>query len=85
MSWVKRHKEDQRAAFLVERLFHRPEYALYDRNADPHEEQNLIGNPTHEQAFERLKKALHTRLRELEDSDPVATEEKLMAGEGRKN
>ena len=81
MSWVKRRGEDKRAALLTERLFNRPEYALYDREADPYEEKNLADHPI--DAFERLKKALHERLAELGDADPIATETKLAGGKAR--
>ena len=77
MSWVKRMKKGERAEFLVKRLFHRPEYALYDRRSDPLEETNLAAHPKHRETLERLSKALHERLKELGDENPVATETEL--------
>lgn len=84
MSWAKRREDNKRAAFLVKRLFHRPEYALYDRSTDPYEEKNLAKDPAHQETFERLKKELHVRLAKLGDADPIATEMQLSQG-GRGN
>jgi len=83
-SWVVRRGEDQRANFLVDRLFHRPEYALFDRSADPCEEKNLVEDPAHKETFERLKKELHARLAQLGDADPIATEKGLVKAPRKK-
>ena len=41
----------------VQRLHHRPEWALYDRKVDPDELENLTESPGHKQTFQRLQKA----------------------------
>ena len=75
-SWAQRsHKEpDALNKALVHRLHHRPEWALYDRKADPHELQNLAESNGNKQTFQKLQKALRNWLERWDDSDPVATE-----------
>ena len=75
-SWVQKSRKepDARNKALVYRLHHRPEWALYDRKADPHELQNLAESPGEKQTFQKLQKALRNWLERWEDSDPVATE-----------
>ncbi len=82
-SWALKRKSDPRAAELVHRLFHRPEYSLHDRTKDPYEETNLVDDPEHAKVLARLKKRLHSRLAELGDSDPVKTEEGLRRAKGK--
>jgi uncharacterized sulfatase len=77
-SWAKHRKDDPRARFLTDRFFHRPEYALYRLADDPYEENNLIDDPEHADVVARMKTALHARLQELGDMDPIATEESLV-------
>ncbi|QDT61143.1 Choline-sulfatase [Stieleria bergensis] len=83
-SWAKQTAENDRAAFLVNRLFHHPEFALYDRQADPLEETNLAQDPKHAETLARLKAALIKHLEEVGDSDPIATEKKLISGKKKK-
>lgn len=55
-SW--RAKGEQGDAFAMERFEHyqsRPEYELYDLQADPYELQNLADNPEYQKVQERLK------------------------------
>ena len=59
---------------LVRRLHHRPEWALYDRESDPNELSNLVGNPEYAEVQERLQGALEAWLSRWGDEDPVATE-----------
>ena len=75
-SWVQRSRKepDARNKALVQRLHHRPEWALYDRKADPHELQNLAELPDEKQTFQKLQKELRNWLKRWDDSDPVATE-----------
>ena len=75
-SWVQwSHKQpNARNTALVQRLHHRPEWALYDRKVDPDELENLTESPGHKQTFQRLQKALQEWLERWDDSDPVATE-----------
>ena len=74
-SWVQwSHKQpNARNTALVQRLHHRPEWALYDRKVDPDELENLTESPD-KQTFQRLQKALQEWLERWDDSDPVATE-----------
>ena len=78
-SWALKRNENQRASELVKKLFHRPEYALYDLKNDPHEQVNLIQSPEHQAVFQDLKQALLSRLAELNDSDPIETEKAIPA------
>ena len=82
-SWVPQAKKDNRAKALVHKLHHRPEYELYDLNEDPYELENKADDPKHKKTFDRLKKALRTKLKQLGDSDPIATETSLV-GSGTK-
>lgn len=79
-SWVRVRGTSARAKFLVDRLFHHPRYALFDRASDPYEEKNLAEEPTHQATLERLKQALHARLEQLGDADPISTEQKIAGG-----
>ena len=81
-SWAKMRESDPRAEFLVNRLFHRPEYALFDRLADPYEERNLADDPAYQERLARLKSVLQSHLEAVGDADPVATERRI-AGAGK--
>jgi uncharacterized sulfatase len=82
-SWVPQAKKDNRAKALVHKLHHRPQYELYDLNEDPFELVNKAYYPKHKKTFDRLKKALRAKLKQLGDSDPIATETSLV-GSGPK-
>lgn len=45
----------------------RPEFELYDHQADPHEVHNLAADPAHKKAFERLKNRLDQWIAETND------------------
>lgn len=62
---------------MVRKLFHRPEFALYDLEKDPYELTNLAHDPAHAGALARLKTALMDHLRKHGDDDPVKTEHAL--------
>jgi len=62
---------------MIDRLHHRPEYELYDRQDDPNELVNQIDNPAYAQVLKRLKDRLHQRRAEFDDSDPMSTETKI--------
>lgn len=62
---------------LVRKLHHRPEFALYDLEKDPHELNNLCDDPEHQAAFKQMKKALMDFLASHGDNDPVETEKAL--------
>ena len=59
---------------LVKRLHHRPEWALYDRQSDPKELTNLVGNPEYSEVQKRLQSELEAWLTKWDDSDPITTE-----------
>ena len=82
-SWVPLAKKGNRAKALVHKLHHRPQYELYDLNEDPYELENKADDPKHKKTFDRLKKALRAKLKQLGDSDPIATETSLV-GSGPK-
>lgn len=75
-SWVLKAKKTKQRADdrLVQRLHHRPEWALYDRQSDPEELENLIDKPELAPEVVRLKEALRAWLKRWDDADPVATE-----------
>ncbi len=79
-TWVRKAQRTKTEADdqLVHRLHHRPEYALYDRTADPEELANLMDDPQHAQDAQRLKEALHAWLVKWDDADPVATERSFL-------
>ena len=77
-SWVALSRKDASAQPLVYKLHHRPEYELYQIERDPFELKNEINNPEYGDVIEELKKQLHTKLAELGDADPIATETSLV-------
>ncbi|MDF1741989.1 MAG: DUF4976 domain-containing protein, partial [Verrucomicrobiales bacterium] len=84
-SWVvKMRKEGEPfQKQLVERLHHRPGWALYDRESDPAELTNLVGNPEFAEVQERLRGALEAWLEKWDDSDPVKTETGFVKSKGK--
>ncbi|MEM7696900.1 MAG: sulfatase [Verrucomicrobiota bacterium] len=85
-SWVARSIDPgkPRHKTLVERLHHRPVWALYDRESDPEELNNLIDDPAHAETVARMKAALSEWLSKWDDADPVETE-KGFVGMKKKN
>ena len=79
-SWVLAARQSAlpRDIQLVDRLHHRPEWALYDRQKDPEELDNLAGLPTAQPTLNRLRQALTTWLARWDDQDPVATERRFV-------
>ncbi len=73
-----KRKTNAHAAKLVDRLFHHPEYSLFDRERDPYEENDLADDPKYRETLERMKTQLHKKLAKLGDSDPIATEKSLV-------
>ncbi|MDF1859503.1 MAG: sulfatase [Verrucomicrobiales bacterium] len=84
-SWVVKMRKEGRPfqKQLVERLHHRPEWALYDRESDPRELTNLVGNPEYAEVQEQLQGALEAWLERWGDSDPVKTETGFVKSKGR--
>ncbi len=66
---------------LVERLHHRPEWALYDRANDPEELENVAGTSAYASIQRRLQTALSTWLAHWGDRDPAASEQRLIIKE----
>lgn len=83
-SWVPLAKKDNRAKALVHKLHHRPQYELYDLNEDPYELENKADDPKHKKTFDRLKKALRAKLKQMGDSDPIVTETSLVGSGSKK-
>lgn len=77
-SWLTKANLTTAEKELVHKLHHRAEYELYDLRNDPFELVNLIGDPKFKKVRHRLKQALHKKLGELGDADPVRTEKKLL-------
>jgi N-sulfoglucosamine sulfohydrolase len=77
-SWVTKVNLTTSEEELVHKLHHRAEYELYDLLNDPFELVNLIGDPKFKKVGHRLQQALHRKLGELGDADPVKTERKLL-------
>jgi len=53
----------------------RPNYELYDLKADPHEINNLVGNPEYEKELNRLKVALESWYEQVGDRADVSERE----------
>jgi uncharacterized sulfatase len=64
---------------LVYKINHRPEFELYNLTKDQFELKNEVQNPEYKNIVEAMKKRLLERLAELGDSDPIATEQALLA------
>jgi len=77
-SWVTKANLTTAEKKLVQKLHHRPEYELYDLLNDPFELVNVISDPEFKKVGHRLKQALHKKLGERGDADPVRTEKKLI-------
>ncbi|MGC6567109.1 MAG: sulfatase [Akkermansiaceae bacterium] len=85
-SWVLESQKSKKPsdAEIIKRLHHRPEWALFDRQNDPHELNNLlarrslgeggVSDPDSAPVLKRMKTDLQTWLAKWDDSDPVATE-----------
>lgn len=80
VSWVTTYPGNE----LVHKLHHRPEYELYHLEKDPYELSNEINNPEYQALAEEMKKQLHSRLAELGDADPIATETALVKAPKKK-
>ncbi|MGB0258451.1 MAG: hypothetical protein ACPGES_07365, partial [Coraliomargarita sp.] len=76
-SWVDLANKTDAEEQLIQKLHQRPEYELYDLSRDPYELNNEIDNPEYAATAELLKQQLQERLAELNDADPIATEESL--------
>ncbi len=81
-SWREAADSDPKAKMLVERYVKRPEFELYDTEADPFELTNLAAAPENE----AIVKDLHTRLQAWMDAQGdkgIETERKAMERSAR--
>ena len=73
-SWVAKASKSKNERELVHKLHNREEFELYDLQKDPFEMENLAGDPNYQKIQDRLKKALMVKLSDLNDSNPIQTE-----------
>lgn len=59
----------------------RPEFELYDHQADPHEVRNLAADPAHRKTLERLQKRLAQWIEETADQGRVPESSETIASE----
>ncbi len=76
-SWVRSAKGAPLDNPLIKKLHHRPEFALYDLENDPHELKNLAKDEEHKETLQRLRNQLFSWLENRGDADPVATEQAI--------
>jgi hypothetical protein len=84
LSWLDVKNPSAADKALIQKLNKRPEYEFYNLTKDPHELKNEIDNPEYKAVVEKMKKALFARLDQLGDSDPLATEKKMVKGGSKK-
>lgn len=73
-SWKRRAETDPTAAAVVERYYHRAAEELYDLEADPLEEHNLVADPQHAKTLAELRGAVDGWMNENGDQG-LASEE----------
>jgi len=83
-SWVVLKNKDQKSTALVNKLYNRPQFELYDLQRDPFEMKNQTGNIKYKKIHNRLKKALLDKLSELGDSNPIITEKNFVFTDQKK-
>ena len=83
-SWLELKGSSDKADALIYKLNMRPQFEFYNRNSDPYELKNEIDNPEYKTVVEEMKKALMAKLNGFGDSDPIATEKKLVKAGGKK-
>lgn len=77
--WTTRVKSDPRAADLVGRHHGRPEFELFDLQRDPHERNNLAGQPEVADVQQRLKRELEAWIRQQGDQLTVFHKPRLLS------
>ncbi len=70
-SWEKAAREDSHAAEMVAKYFQRPAEELYDLQADPLEQKNLIASAEHQTTAAQLRKQLDDWLKAQGDKQTV--------------
>ena len=77
-SWLDTVDGDPMKDALIKKLIKRPEWALYDRENDPHEMKNLVDDPKLADTRKRLQDELMKWLEKWGDTDPIKTEKGLV-------
>jgi arylsulfatase A-like enzyme len=81
-SWLRKAKDDPRAAEVVRRFHNRPAEELYDLEADAYEQRNLAADPALAETLAGLRESLKQwRLRQGEDLAKVPMPEDARRGE----
>ncbi len=70
-SWDEAAKADPIAAEKIRRYYQRPEFELYDLNADPLEQNNLAENPEYQQKMQELYAKLDEWIKQQGDTQKV--------------
>ena len=87
-SWVAKAGKNNLEKALVRKLHNWEEFELYDLQKDPFEMKNLAGSPKYQKIQKRLKNALLDKLKVLDDSNPIGTENGFLSSrqiKGKKN
>ncbi len=77
-SWEREAKSNPKAAAVVDRYHHRPAEELYDLEADPYEQTNLIDQSQHAGEVARLRAALDEWMK-VQGDRGMATEREVAA------
>ena len=78
-TWETAAETDPAAAAILKRYHARPAEELYDLTADPHEQQNLAGEPAHAETLARLGAELDKWMNAQGDQQPVLAEPRLLS------
>lgn len=81
--WAEAARVDPAAAEVVRRYHHRPAEELYDLEADPWEQRNLIDEPMHAEVVEALRSDLDSWMADQGD-EGLATERTIQESEARR-
>lgn len=66
-AWKSSEESDPKAAFLINRFVHRPEFEFYDIENDPWEMNNLANNPEYQDRIKKMKEALKKWMKQQGD------------------
>ena len=78
-TWETAAENDPAAAAILKRYHARPAEELYDLTADPHEQQNLAGEPRPAETLARLRAELDEWMNAQGDQQPVLAEPRLLS------